>query len=105
MWRTTLAVLLAALTLTPRVRADEPEWPNPRLEQRAAERGPIRTQMEAALSAEARVVTEAEAREARRLGPPSARGGGHIPWYVWVGVGLLSLFVMWQELARGWSNF
>jgi hypothetical protein len=76
----TLALALVGLTVAPCARAEDVKWPSSNLEQRAAERGPIRTQVEAALAAPA------------------------IPWGVWVLVGLLSLYAMLLEWGRGWSN-
>ena len=100
----TLALALAGLMAAPCGQAEESKWPSPRLEQRAAERGPIRTQVEAALSAHASVLTVQEAEAARRPGPPSPPTGFRIPVIAWILIGLGSLLVAWHEWAQGWSK-
>jgi hypothetical protein len=103
----TLALALVGLTVAPCARAEDVKWPSSNLEQRAAERGPIRTQVEAALAAPAIEVTAEVVDEARRqaLGQSSSPPKrSRIPWGVWVLVGLLSLYAMLLEWGRGWSN-
>lgn len=99
-----LAGLMAAAVP---LRADEPAWPTGRLEQRAAERGPIRSQLEAALAVPVAEVT-AQAAAARReaAGPSSSQGrSSGVPGLVWVLIGLASLLALWAEWARAWSKF
>jgi hypothetical protein len=105
----TLALALAGLMVAARGQAEHSKWPSASLEQRAAERGPIRTQLEAALAVPAIEITarvvEVEEARAAALGPPSSPPPrSRIPWGVWVLVGLLSLYAALLEWGRGWSN-
>ena len=106
----TLALALAGLMVAARVEAEEPKWPSAGLEQRAAERGPIRTHLEAALAAPAievtaRVVDVEDARAAAQGPPSSPPPRSRIHWGVWVVLGLASLFVAFLEWAQGLKNF
>lgn len=103
----TLALALVGLTMAPCAQAQESKWPSAQLEQRAAERGPIRAQLEAALAVPAIEVTAQVVEETGRqaVAPsPSASKPWRIPWGVWVAVGLLSLYAMFVEWGRGWSK-
>jgi len=103
----TLVLSLAGLMVVPCAQAEESKWPSSSLEQRAAERGPIRMQVEAALTVSAGAITAQEADEARRQARGSSSSSStrsRIPWGVWVLVGLLSLCALLAEWGRGWSN-
>ena len=103
-----LALALAGLVAAAvPLRADEPAWPTGRLERRAAERGPIRSQLEAALAVPVAEVTAQAVAAARRqaAGPSSSQGrSSGVPGFVWVLIGLASLLALWAEWARGWSK-
>ena len=106
----TLALALAGLMVAARGQAEDSKWPSASLEQRAAERGPIRAQLEAARAAPAIEVTaqavEVEQTRSAALGPPSTPPPrSRIPWGVWVVLGLASLFVAFLEWAQGLKNF
>jgi hypothetical protein len=103
----TLSLALAGLMMVaPCGQAEEPGWPDPRLQRRADERGPIRTQIEAALAVPAKAITaqavEAARREAR--GQSSSSKGSSIPGWAWALIVPASLFALWHEWAKGWSK-
>lgn len=101
-----LALALAVLMMAPCGQAEEPAWPSSRLKQRAGERGPIRTQIEAALAAPAGVVTaqavEAARREARKTGPGSS--GSSIPGWVWALIVVGGILALLHEYGKAWSK-
>ena len=103
-----LALALAGLmTATAPARADEPVWPTGRLEQRAAERGPIRSRLEDALAVPARELTgqAVTAARAEAAGQSSSQGrSSSVRPLVWVLIGLACLYALWLEYARGWSK-
>jgi hypothetical protein len=106
--RSVLAMALAGLMMIgPCGQAGESESARSRLERRAAERGPIRKQIEAALAVPASVITaeavEGARREARRSSSSSTRSS--VRPLVWVLIGLVCLYAMWHEWASGWSKF
>lgn len=101
-----LALALAGLTaIAPCSRADEGSA-RARLERRAAERGPIRQRVEAALTVPATVIA-AEAVEAAR-GQASRRSatstGPRIHPAVWVLIGLACVLAALYQYGRAWSQ-
>lgn len=99
----TLSGLLAAAAPA---HADEPAFAAPRLERRAAERGPIRRHLEAALATPA-VEIAAQALDASRedarqaLSPASSSS---LSWRVGTLLVLASLVAIWMAWARGWRE-
>lgn len=95
-----LALALAGLvTVTPCGWAEESEPAGPRLERRAAERGPIRQQLEAALAVPASAITAQAVEEARRAarGASSTATGTRTHPLIWVLIGLACLFALWSK--------
>jgi hypothetical protein len=98
--------LAGLLTIAATGRAAEPVAASSRLERRAAERGPIRKQLEAALATPV-VEIAAEARDASLVAArraASQASSDSIPVFVWVLIGLASLFVLMWEFGQGWSK-
>ena len=103
-----LALALAGLmTAAAPAHADEPVWPTGRLEQVAAERGPIRSRLEDALGVPAGELTAqaVEAAQAEAAGESSTHGrSSSVRPLVWVLIGLACLFAVMFEGAREWSK-
>lgn len=103
-----LALALAGLTAAAPLRAEDPVWPTSRLERRAAERGPIRSQLEAALGPPTRELTaqavEAGRRESARLSS-SHGGSSFVRPLVWVLIGLACVYALLVEWGQAWSRF
>jgi hypothetical protein len=101
-----VALALASLMLiAPGARADE-SAARSRLEQRTAERGPIRQQLEAALAVPATAIA-AEVAEDARGQARRASGAWNAPRIhplVWVAIGLACVYAALREWGRGWSN-
>jgi hypothetical protein len=78
-----------------------------RLERRAAERGPIRSRLEAALAVPVGEVTAHGVAAGRReaAGPSSPQGrSSSVPGFVWVLIVVGCFLALWSKWAEGWSK-
>jgi hypothetical protein len=103
-----IALALAGLlTIASTGRAEGPVPSSSRLEQRAAERGPIRRQVEAALATPvAEIAAQALDASLEVADQTTSQGSsGSIPWFVWVLIGLASLYALMLKAGRAWSKF
>jgi hypothetical protein len=101
-------VLILALAAEPSGHhAEATVLPGARLHQRAAERGPVRIRLEAALAATASdlaVQAVDAARTEAAAAPSTSTPSPHVPALVWLLVGLASVFVLLYEWGRAWSK-